>query len=113
MYAIFDSESGLPLPIVLTHVALDNEVEPHEAVVLRSLSFVPTSWSCDPCATGGERYLVTTGNDVLTRYGWWQVIILGYDDERAIRAKLDHCRKVQEAQTRLWAAQQEYRELTC
>lgn len=104
MYSIRDTETGKPLPICLTNVYIANEMSTRG-------SWVPESWSCDPCAPASERYEVQHPAGMV-KHGWWEVIILDYDDEHIIEAKVQHYQAVEAAQAALKEAERVLRNLT-
>lgn len=79
MYSIYNTETGKPLPIALTSCVFTNGCAPG------AVSFVPRDWKHDP-ARG--RFHVSSGQNVETEYNWFDVIIVGYDDDRTIACKL-------------------------
>jgi hypothetical protein len=105
-YSIRDTETGDVLPVCLTARWYDGDNDGWAVP-----SFVPDDWRCEPSSISA-RYEVTASTGCVSTYGWWELIIIGYDDLRDIEIKLAHWRKVQAAQDALSAAQRAYNELT-
>jgi len=102
-YSIRDSETGDVLPVCLTSRWWeDQDTGP---------SFVPDNWRCEPSSIAA-RYEVTSSTGCVSTYGWWELIIVGYDDMREIKIKRQYWQRVQDAQQALNIAQRTYNDLT-
>ena len=102
-YSIRDSKTGNALPVCLTARWWDEQND--------GPCFTPDDWRCEPGSISA-RYEVTASTGCVTTYGWWELIIVGYDSPRDIEIKRDYWRRVQAAQDTLNAAQRAYNELT-
>jgi len=98
MYSIHNSETGKPLAIALTSCVFVNNCHPG------AVSFVPRAWTHDP-ARG--RFYVSSGQNVETEYNWFDVVIVGYDDDKTIACKLAEYEKVNYLRSEIYNLQAE------
>jgi len=102
MYSVRDTNDG-PMPLVFTHMAICNDALRPE--------FTPTDWQCDPAGRPSRRYIVTTGNSVVTEYAWFEVIVPCLDDARTVADKIKAYTEVQAARTAVQEAERKLRDL--
>ena len=104
MYSIRDTETGQALPICFTNLYIANGG-------MRPGIWIPESWSCDPCAPASERYEVQHPSGMM-KHGWWEVILVGYDDDQMIKAKAAQYEAIEKARAAVYEAERTLRELT-
>ena len=98
MYSIHNSETGKPLPIALTSCVFQNKCVPG------AVSFIPRDWKHDP-ARG--RFYVTSSTGCETEYHWFDVILVGYDNDKTIACKLAEYEKVDYLRSEIYNLQAE------
>lgn len=101
-YSIHDRQ-GNPLPIRLLGV------RDHEHCFMAP--FIPTSWHVDPCNKPSERISVVHPSGHKVFYRWYEISIVGEDDEDGMRLKINYANTVDQARQAVSEANKALRSL--